>query len=90
MTFEKIAISLPKPVAQRARRAVREGRAKSVSAYISAAIEEKAKLDELSALLDEMLTESGGPLTATERRTADRALGLGDGTRKRARKRRQR
>lgn len=76
MTTEKIAISLPKGTAQRARRAVRQGRASSVSAYVASAIEEKAKLDDLSELLDEMLVESGGPLTAAERRAADRELGI--------------
>lgn len=75
-TTEKIAISLPRAVAERARRAVRQGRAPSVSAYIAAAIEEKAKLEALGGLLDEMLAETGGPLTAAERRAADRALGF--------------
>ena len=73
---EKIAVSLPRGIADRARRAVRQGRAPSVSAYVASALEEKARLDELAALLDEMLAESGGPLTAAERRAADRALGL--------------
>jgi Arc/MetJ-type ribon-helix-helix transcriptional regulator len=82
-TTEKIAVSLPKALAQRARRAVREGRAASVSAYVASALEEKIKLDELSALLDEMLAESGGPLTAAERREADRALGLPQRTKRR-------
>jgi Arc/MetJ-type ribon-helix-helix transcriptional regulator len=72
----KIAISLPKEVAARARRAVRRGHAKSVSAYVAAALEEKVKLDDLATLLDEMLAESGGPLTTRERRAADRALGV--------------
>lgn len=80
---EKIAVSLPKGVAERTRRAVRQGRAPSVSAYVAAALEEKAKLDELSELLDEMLAESGGPLTASERRAADRALGAPARTRRR-------
>jgi len=75
-SFEKIAVSLPVHVAKSARRAVRQGRAASVSAYVAEAIEEKAKLDDLAALLDEMLAESGGPLTAAERREADRALGI--------------
>jgi Arc/MetJ-type ribon-helix-helix transcriptional regulator len=75
-TTQKIAISLPKHVAEGARRAVRSGRAKSVSAYVADALEEKVKLDDLSQLLDEMLAESGGPLTAAERRAADRALGV--------------
>jgi Arc/MetJ-type ribon-helix-helix transcriptional regulator len=73
---EKIAVSLPRGIADRARRAVRQGRAASVSAYVASALEEKAKLDELAALLDEMLAESGGPLRPAERRAADRALGV--------------
>jgi Arc/MetJ-type ribon-helix-helix transcriptional regulator len=76
MTTEKIAVSLPKRIAERARAAVRQGRAASVSAYVAAALEQKVKLDDLSSLLDEMLEETGGPLTAGERRAADRALGI--------------
>jgi hypothetical protein len=56
---------------------VRRGRAPSVSAYVTSALEEKVKLDDLSSLLAEMLEESGGPLTAAERRSADKALGIG-------------
>lgn len=74
MTATKIAISLPAPAVARARAAVKSGRAPSVSAYIAAALEEKAKLDDLASLLDEMLAETGGPLTAAERAKADRAL----------------
>jgi Arc/MetJ-type ribon-helix-helix transcriptional regulator len=80
---EKIAVSLPKHLAQRARQAVRRGRASSVSAYVASALEEKVKLDDLAALLDEMLAESGGPLSATETRAADRALGIAPKRRKR-------
>jgi hypothetical protein len=36
----------------------------------------RAKLDELSALLDEMLAESGGPFTKAEERWAERELGV--------------
>lgn len=75
-TTEKIAVSLPRHVAVRLRRAVEEGRAASASAYVAAALDEKAKLDELGALLDEMLSATGGPLTAAEVRTADRAIGV--------------
>ncbi len=75
-TTTKIAVSLPRQVADRARRAVRRGGAASMSAYVSSALEEKLKLDDLSTLLGEMLEESGGPLTPAERRAADRALGL--------------
>ena len=80
MTMSKVAVSLPRALVGQAKRAVRERRAASVSAYVSAALMEKAKLDDLATLLDEMLAETGGPLTAAERRAADRALGL---TRKR-------
>jgi Arc/MetJ-type ribon-helix-helix transcriptional regulator len=82
-TSAKIAISLPAPLAERARRAVRKGRAASVSAYVAAALEEKVKLDDLAALLDEMLAETGGPLTPAERRQADRELGIRSGKRSR-------
>lgn len=75
-TTAKIAISLPAPLAERARRAVRAGRAASVSAYVAKAIEEKVMQDDLDTLLQEMLAETGGPPTAAERRWAERALGL--------------
>ncbi len=73
-TVAKIAISLPIHAAERVRRAVRQGHAPSVSAYVASAIEQKAKLQELASLLDEMLAASGGTMTAAERRAADRAL----------------
>jgi Arc/MetJ-type ribon-helix-helix transcriptional regulator len=75
MTRTKIAVSLPSELVEQAQRAVAEGRAPSVSAYVAKALEEQAKLDDLGSLLEEMLAESGGPLTAAERRAADRALG---------------
>jgi Arc/MetJ-type ribon-helix-helix transcriptional regulator len=71
----KIAISLPRHLAARLRRAVQQGRAASASAYVASALDEKAKLDDLAELLDEMLAATGGPLTAVERRAADRAIG---------------
>ena len=73
---DKIAVSLPRGIASRARRAVRQGRAPSLSAYVASALEEKTKLDDLATLLDEMLATSGGPMTASERRAADRQLGV--------------
>lgn len=75
-TTLKLAISLPRPLAERTRRAVRKGGAASVSAYVAAALEEKTKMDDLAALFDEMLEASGGPLTARERAAADVALGV--------------
>jgi Arc/MetJ-type ribon-helix-helix transcriptional regulator len=74
MTTAKIAVSVPQEVLRRARRAVRRGLAPSMSAYVAAALEQKTKLDDLEELLAEMLAESGGSLTATERRGADRTI----------------
>ena len=86
MTMAKIAVSLPRDVVRRARRAVGRGRAPSMSAYVAAAVEQKTKLDELEDLLQEMLAETGGPLTASERRAAQAAL-LGTGTKNKRRAR---
>jgi Arc/MetJ-type ribon-helix-helix transcriptional regulator len=71
----KIAVSLPAGLVEQARRAVAEGRSSSVSAYVARALEEQTKLDDLASMLEEMLAETGGPLTASERKAADRALG---------------
>ena len=75
MTSTKIAVSLPSELVAQAKRAVADGRSPSVSAYVARALEEQAKLDDLALLLEEMLAESGGPLTAAERKAADLALG---------------
>jgi hypothetical protein len=83
MTTTKIAVSLPQRLVARTRRAVRRGSAPSVSAYVAAALEEKVTLDELSAMLDEMLAQTGGPLTAAEQEEADVALGVRRPRRKR-------
>jgi Arc/MetJ-type ribon-helix-helix transcriptional regulator len=76
MTKAKIAVTLPPVLVTRAQDAVREGRAASISAYVAAALEEKAKLDDLKAMLDEMLAETGGSLTERESVAADAALGI--------------
>jgi hypothetical protein len=79
MTKAKIAVTLPPALVLRAQHAVREGRSPSISAYVAAALEEKAKLDDLKTMLDEMLAATGGPLTHRERVTADTALGVQGG-----------
>ena len=71
----KIAISLPDEVLAAARQAVSEGRAGSLSGYIAATLAERQDYEDLSALLAEMATETGGPSKA-DRRWARRALGL--------------
>jgi antitoxin ParD1/3/4 len=73
--YEKIAISLPLRAAESVRRAVQEGRAPSVSAYIADVIEEREERQSLAELLDEWLEESGGPPTPAERRWARYQLG---------------
>ena len=83
----KIAVSLPDALVRNARKSVRSGREKSVSGYIARAMEDRAKNDDLAALLEEMLEETGGPPTADERRQARRDMGL---DRPRARSRRTR
>ena len=75
MTTSKIAVSLPSELVEHAQRAVSEGRATSVSAYVTRALQEQAKLDDLAWLPEEMLAETGGALTAVERNAADNALG---------------
>lgn len=74
MTTQKIAITVPQETLVRARRAVKAGRAASLSAYISHAIDQRSLLDDLDLLLQEMLEASGGPLTVAEERRADAIL----------------
>jgi hypothetical protein len=74
MTSVKVAVSLPRETFERAKRAVGRGRATSLSAYVTAALEQKATFDELGDLLDEMLAETGGPMTAVEKKRIDRLI----------------
>jgi Arc/MetJ-type ribon-helix-helix transcriptional regulator len=87
--YEKIAVSLPSRAAETAREAVRRGEATSVSAYVATAIEEKAERETLKEFLDEMLAETGGPITAAERRWGERVLGIKRSKRKRPTRRRK-
>jgi antitoxin ParD1/3/4 len=74
MTTSKIAVTVPDEVLSRAREAVRRGRSASLSAYVSAALDQKLMQDELDDLLQEMLTETGGPLSPRELERAEKAL----------------
>jgi Arc/MetJ-type ribon-helix-helix transcriptional regulator len=74
--YEKIAITLPLRAAENVRRAVRAGKAPSVSAYIAAAVEERTNKETLRDLLNEMLAETGGPTTPAERRQAEIQYGV--------------
>jgi Arc/MetJ-type ribon-helix-helix transcriptional regulator len=74
--YKKIAISLPLHAAEHVRRAVRSGQAKSVSAYIADAIEQKAKKETWRELFGEVFAATGGWPTAAEREATRRELGL--------------
>jgi antitoxin ParD1/3/4 len=71
----KIAVSLPDRQVAAARRAVAEGRATSVSAYIAEALRRREHEDTLVALLDEMDAQHGAP-PAADVTWARRVLGL--------------
>ena len=84
MTAAKVAVTIPEAVLRRARGAVKRGHARTLSAYVSAALAEKTMLDDLETMLAEMLARTGGALTAAEARAADRVL---DGPRRRTSRR---
>jgi len=71
----KIAVSLPPELVERARQAVAPRPRFERQRLRRHAIAQKSKLDDLAALLDEMLAATGGPLSAEESAEADRVLG---------------
>ena len=75
MTREKIAITLPEEQVAAARRAVAEGRAASVSGYISQALARRSADEDMLEVIAEIYAESGQP-TEEDRLWARRVLGL--------------
>ena len=71
----KIAVSLPAEHVAEAQRAVNEGLASSVSAYVARAMERQAHADALGELVATMRSEDGRP-TSADYVWADRALGI--------------
>ncbi len=61
MTTSKVALSIPREVLQQAKKEVATGRAKSLSSFVSEALDEKLRRDELSEILDAMDREHGSP-----------------------------
>lgn len=61
MTTRKVAITLPEEQVVEAKRAVAEGRARSVSAYVAAAIAARVEHDGLRAYVDALIAEHGKP-----------------------------
>ena len=74
MTKAKIALTIPAEVLVLAKREVRKGRAKSLSAFISEAVGDKVRRDELTSILDAMDAEHGPP-GKVARAWAKRVLG---------------
>lgn len=66
MTVAKIAITLPREQLARVRRAVRTGRAASVSAYIARALAEQDREESLAALVRDLVAEHGEPTKEEE------------------------
>jgi Arc/MetJ-type ribon-helix-helix transcriptional regulator len=75
MTRRKIAVTLPEDQVAAARRAVAEGRAASVSAYVAEALARRDADDELAEMLAEIYAETGPP-SDEDRAWARGVLGL--------------
>jgi hypothetical protein len=76
MNSAKVALSIPAEVLRLAKREVAAGRAKSLSSFVSEAVDEKLHRDELSAILDALDAEHGTPnkaATAWARRVLKRS-----------------
>ena len=71
MAKANIAVMLPSALVKHIQAAVRERRASSVSAYIAAAVKDRAKLEDLKVMLEKLLVEAGGPLKTRKRATAE-------------------
>lgn len=78
MTVTKVTVSLDPVVAERARRDVAEGRAKSVSAWLNDAGRARVEDEEVAEVLAELFDETGGPLTAEELARARERLALAE------------
>jgi Arc/MetJ-type ribon-helix-helix transcriptional regulator len=84
MATTKITITLDEDQVASVRRLVTAGKAPTVSAFVKRAVA-VALQDEAgwAAMLTDALAQTGGPLTAKERRWADGVLGKAGGKRRR-------
>jgi hypothetical protein len=73
MTTTKIAITLPAEQLAGVHRAIRAGRADSVSGYIARALAEHERRESLRTLVDDLIAEHGAP-TQQEKQWAKRVL----------------
>lgn len=75
MPVQKVTVALEPEVARRAKAAVRGGRAKSLSALVNAALDERLRRDDLEELFAQWDAERGPPTAEDEAWAAD-VLGL--------------
>jgi hypothetical protein len=75
MQRARVTVTVRRETLAKAERQVRSGRAKSVSAWVDSAMEEKARREDLAALLAEMKSE-GRAATKAEQVWARAVLGL--------------
>jgi len=61
MTAAKVALTIPADVLEAAKKEVEAGHAKSLSAFVSEAVDEKLRRDELEAVLDDLDAKHGPP-----------------------------
>jgi Arc/MetJ-type ribon-helix-helix transcriptional regulator len=61
MTVAKVAVAIPKTMLERARAHVEEGHAKSLSALVSEALDEKLSNQRLAEILADMNLTAGKP-----------------------------
>ncbi len=78
MTVTKVTVSLDPAVAERARRDVGEGKAKSLSAWLNDAGRARVEGEDLAQVLAELFDETGGPLTDEELSRARQRLALAE------------
>lgn len=78
MTVTKVTVSLDPAVAERARRDVAEGRAKSLSAWLNDAGRARIEGEDLAQVLAKLFDETGGPLTDEELSRARQRLALAE------------
>ena len=78
MTVTKVTVSLDPAVAERARRDVAEGRAKSLSAWLNDAGWAQVEGEDLAEVLAELFEATGGPVTEKELARARQRLALAE------------
>lgn len=66
MTVTKVTVSLDPAVADRAKKDVAAGRAKSLSSWLNEAARAHVEREDLAAVLAELLDETGGPPSQAE------------------------